>query len=270
MMHESPHPYPRHSMSPTHYRLSTRLARHLRNTGKRLPEEALAEQVLAAPGLPKGAWVRELLQDLLDGRFERGEAGIGLWEWQYAFPMQGDAIVVLDLETTGLSPEQNEIIELAMVRLENGQRTVFERLVNPGVFIPPFISRLTGIRNEDVQDAADIYTVLQEALPLLKDATLVIQNAGFDLGFLQPRLKRLGYRLDNPVVDTIHWARKALPGLSKRGLDSLAWAFDLGAISGRHRALGDVETTLQVAYEMYYMLTAGSSSCCCKSLLGNL
>ncbi|WP_297852346.1 PolC-type DNA polymerase III [Meiothermus sp.] len=225
--------------------------------GCQLPPKDLAEQLLASPGLPKGAWAGDLLQDLLDGRFEQNEAGIGLWEWKYPFPAQGEAIVVLDIETTGLSPEQNEIIELALVRLEKGQRTVFERLVNPGVSIPPFISRLTGIRNQDVRDAADIHTVLQQALPLLEDATLIIQNAGFDLGFLKPRLRRLGYQLENPVVDTINWARKALPGLSKRGLDSLAWAFDLGPIADRHRALGDVETTLQVAHEMYYMLTAG-------------
>ncbi|MCX7601421.1 MAG: 3'-5' exonuclease [Meiothermus sp.] len=257
MMHAVPKPNPPHSMSPTHYRLATRLARHLRNTGHELPEQALAEQILASPGLPRGAWARDLLRDLLDGRFERGEAGVGLWEWKYTFPACGEAIVVLDIETTGLSPDQHEIIELALVRLENGRRTVFERLVNPGVPIPPFISRLTGICNEDVRGAADVYTVLREALPMLEDATLIIQNAGFDLGFLRPRFRQLGVRLDNPVVDTIHWARKALPGLSKRGLDSLAWVFDLGSVAGRHRALGDVETTLQVAHEMYYMLTAG-------------
>jgi len=264
-----PPPIPRvQFMSPTHYRLSTRLVRHLRSAGRCLPEQALAEQVLAAQGLPKGSWVDDLLESLLDGRFERDEAGVGLWEWKYAFPALGEAVVVLDIETTGLSPDQSEIIELAMVRLENGHRTLFERLVNPGAPIPPFISRLTGIRDQDVQNAADIYTVLGEALPLLDDATLIIQNAGFDLSFLQPRLKQLGYRLDNPVVDTLHWARKALPGLTKRGLDALAWAFDLGPIARRHRAMGDVETTLLVAHEMYYMLTAGRPTPICQLASG--
>lgn len=247
--------YGKAAMSPTHYRLSTRLARHLRTAGNPLPEHHLAEQVLASPGLQAG-WAKHLLGDLLDGRFERGSEGIGLWEWKYGFPAQGEAIVVLDVETTGLSPEENEIIELAMVRVEKGERAVFNKLVNPGVSIPPFITRLTGIRNQDVRDEADIYQVLEQALPMFDNATLIIQNAPFDLGFLRPRLQRLGHRLDNPVIDTIHWARKALPGLPKRGLDSLAWAFDL-AIEGRHRALGDVETTLRVAHEMYYMMTAG-------------
>lgn len=243
--------------SPTHYRLSTRLARHLRSVGTHVAEQALAEKVLSSPGLPNGNWTGQLMRNLLDGRFERQGDGIGLWEWQYGFPNNGEAIAVLDIETTGLSPNDNEIIELALVRLENGERTVFERFVNPGTSIPSFISRLTGIRDRDVRDAQDIYTVLEEALPYLEGAVLIIQNASFDLGFLRPRLQRLGYRLDNPVVDTINWARKALPGLSKRGLDSLAWAFDLGPIEGRHRALGDVETTLRVAHEMYYMLTSG-------------
>ncbi|RIH81332.1 DNA polymerase III PolC-type [Meiothermus luteus] len=242
-------------MSPTHYRLSTRLARHLRGLGLPQAEPVLAE-VLVAPGLPRGSWTQGLLDDLLDGRFERRGGRVGLWEWSYGFPPRGEPVVVLDVETTGLSPERSEVIELALIRLENAQRVVFQRLVNPGGPIPPFISRLTGIRDADVQNAPDVYAVLQEAWPMLQGATLIIQNAPFDLGFLHPRLRRLGYRLDNPVVDTMDWARKALPALRKRGLDALAWAFDL-EVAGRHRALGDAETTLQVAYEMYYMLTAG-------------
>ncbi|RIH93060.1 PolC-type DNA polymerase III [Meiothermus granaticius] len=248
--------HPRSGLSPTHYRLSTRLVRHLRSAGIPLEARALAESVLASRQVPGGAWVEELLEPLLDGRFERVGGELGLWEWRYPFPASGEAIVVLDVETTGLSTADHEIIELAFIRLEAGGQQVFQRMVNPGASIPPFIRRLTGICDADVRQAPDIYTVLQEAWPLLEGATLIIQNAAFDLGFLKPRLLRLGHRLDNPVVDTLHWARKALPGLPKRGLDALAWAFDLPA-QGRHRALADVETTLAVASEMYYMLTAG-------------
>ncbi|RDI95800.1 3'-5' exonuclease [Meiothermus sp. QL-1] len=247
-------------MSPTHYRLASRIAHHLRAKGYPLAESCLAEWLLAAVALPRGGWARDILQNLLDGRFERLAEGVGLWEWRYGFPPVGEAVVVLDLETTGLSPTEGEVIELALIRLENGQQTCLERLVNPGRPIPPFIRRLTGIGEADVRDAPDVYTVLQEAWPMLEGATLIIQNAPFDLGFLGPRLARLGYRLDNPVVDTVHWARKALPALGKRGLDALAWVFDLGPAPGRHRAMGDAELTLRVAREMYYMLTAGTPS----------
>ncbi|MER3442737.1 MAG: DNA polymerase III subunit epsilon [Meiothermus sp.] len=246
------------AMSPTHYRLSTRIARRLREAAGPLPKAQLAQEVLASPQLPQLSWSGKLLEGLLDGRFRTNGQEVSLWEWDYPFPPRSEPVVVLDLETTGLSPEANEVIEMAFVRLENGNRTEFQRLVNPGCPIPPFIARLTRIRDQDVRSAPDVYTVLEEAWPLLQGATLIIQNAGFDLGFLKPRLARLGYRLDNAVVDTVQWARKALPGLPKRGLDALAFAFDLGEVQGRHRALGDVNVTAQVAYEMYYMLTAGT------------
>jgi DNA polymerase-3 subunit epsilon len=246
------------AMSPTHYRLSTRIARRLREAGNPLPKAQLAQEVLASPQLPQLSWSGKLLEGLLDGRFRSQGQEVSLWEWNYPFPPHSEPVVVLDLETTGLSPEVNEVIELAFMRLENGERTEFQRLVNPGTPIPPFITRLTRIRDQDVRGAPDVYEVLEEAWPLLAGATLIIQNAPFDLGFLKPRLARLGYRLDNVVVDTVQWARKALPGLPKRGLDALAFAFDLGEVQGRHRALGDVHITAQVAHEMYYMLTAGS------------
>ncbi|MER3481237.1 MAG: DNA polymerase III subunit epsilon [Meiothermus sp.] len=240
-------------MSPTHYRLATRIARRLRQEGRSLPKAGLAEEILAS----RGAWATRLLEDLLDGRFEQAPQEVGLWEWRNPFPPQGKPVVVLDLETTGLSALENEIIEIALIRLEGDRREVFQRLVDPGGPLPPWITRLTGITRRDLEGAPDVYTVLEEAWPLLEDATLIIQNAPFDLGFLRPRFLRLGYKMDNEVIDTVAWARRALPGLSKRGLDHLAWAFDLDTIVSRHRALGDVEATLRVAKEMYYMLTAG-------------
>jgi DNA polymerase III subunit epsilon len=242
-------------ISPTQYRLSARVARHLRSEKRALPHSQLAQQVLASQVPTAGSAVaHKILEGLLDGRFECGPETVGLWEWKYAFPTAAEAVVVLDIETTGLSSDQHEIIELAMIRLEGGQRHVFTQLIDPGSPIPSFITRLTGITDQDVSGAPDVYAVLEQALPFLDNATLIIQNAPFDLGFLRPRLARLGHKLNNPVVDTINWARRALPGLPKRGLDSLVQAFDLDTHSSkipdvlsRHRALGDVEITLQVA-----------------------
>lgn len=215
------------------HRLATRLARRLRAEGRPLPLPALGE----ALGL-KGP-VEPVVRPLLDGRFRLGEEA-GLWEWHYPFPYSGEAVVVLDLETTGLSPGLNEVIEVGLVRLEGGERRSFQSLVRPSRPPSPFIERLTGIRAWE----------LEKAYPLLRGATLVIQNASFDLGFLRPALEGVGYSLENPVVDTLRLAKRAMPGLRRYGLDALSQVLELPPREA-HRALGDVERTLAVAYELY-------------------
>ncbi|MCH1928187.1 3'-5' exonuclease, partial [Shewanella sp. C31] len=82
--------------------------------------------------------------------------------------------------------------------------------------------------------------------PLLEGATLVIQNAPFDLSFLRPALEALGFRLVNPVVDTLRLAKRAMRGLPRYGLDALSQVLELPP-RGEHRALEDVERTLAVA-----------------------
>jgi DNA polymerase-3 subunit epsilon len=232
------------------YRLATRLARRLRAEGRPLPLPALGEVLgLRGPVAP-------VVAPLLDGRFVPGEE-VGLWEWRYRFPHPKEAVVVLDLETTGLAPGLNEIIEVALVRLEGGRRVAFQSLARPRRPPSPFIQRLTGIRPEDLEGAPPLEAVLAQAYPLLQGATLVIQNASFDLGFLRPALEGLGWRLENPVVDSIRLARKAMRGLKRYGLDSLSQVLELPPRE-EHRALDDVERTLAVVYEVYYMLTSGS------------
>jgi DNA polymerase-3 subunit epsilon len=194
----------------------------------------------------------------LDGRFFREEERVGLWEWRYPFGRVGDPLVVLDLETTGLSPHDNEITEIALMRVEGSEVVKLSRLVNPGTPIPEFITQLTGISDADVADAPDVYTVLEEVAPYLEGATLIIQNAPFDLGFLRPRMSRVGVKIHNEVIDTVQWARRSLPRMKRRGLDYLIKAFAVSIDpKDRHRALGDVEATWRVAREMYYILTAG-------------
>ena len=244
-------------MVPVEYRMAARVARALREAGEPRPARELAHRALAMPsGAP--AQLERVIEPVLDGRFFREADALGLWEWRYPFPQEGEALVVLDLETTGLSPENSEILEVALMRVEAGRVERYARLVNPGAPVPPFIARLTGITSADVADAPDVYTVLEEALPLLEDAVLVIQNAPFDLGFLRPRARRLGVKIQNEVIDTVQWARRALPRMRRRGLDHLIRAFEVSIEAGaRHRALGDVEATWAVAREMYYILTAG-------------
>ena len=231
------------------YRMATRLARRLREAGRPLPLPALGEALgLRGP-------VERVVRPLLDGRFLL-EEGVGLWEWRYPFPLEGEAVVVLDLETTGLAPGLDEVIEVGLLRLEGGRRLPFQSLVRPSRPPSPFVERLTVIPREALEEAPSLEEVLEKAYPLLADATLVIHNAAFDLGFLRPALEGLGYRLENPVVDSLRLARRGLPGLRRYGLDALSEVLELPRRTC-HRALEDVERTLAVVHEVYYMLTSG-------------
>lgn len=232
------------------FRLATRLARRLRAEGRPLPLSHLGEALgLRGP-------VERVVRPLLDGRFLLEEA-VGLWEWRYPFPHPEEAVVFLDLETTGLAPEASEIIELALVRLEGPRRQAFQSLVRPSRPPSPFIQRLTGIRASELEEAPSLEEVLAQAYPLLRGATLVLHNAAFDLSFLRPALGRLGLALEGPAVDSIRLAKKAMRGLRRYGLDALSEVLELPP-RREHRALADVERTLALVHEVYYMLTAGS------------
>jgi DNA polymerase-3 subunit epsilon len=233
--------------------VANRLANRLRSAGRNLSLEEATRAVLFASvvGEPE-RW----LAPILDGRFRQEQGSIGLWEWHYPFPPLGEPLVVLDLETNGLDPVAGEIIEIAIMRVEGDQVTRFSQLVDPGAPLPPFISQLTGIQDSDLRDMPDALSALELALPYLEGGCWMIQNAPFDLGFILPRLARLGVKLEPGVVDTLVWARRALPKVRRRGLDELIRIFAIQCQS-RHRAMADVEATYAVAREMYYMLTAG-------------
>lgn len=237
-------------------RQAARLVRILRAHRTPLDRRLLLEQLLAVQSIPYPL-DSLTLDPWLDGRFSQQSQQVGLWEWQYPFAPDGDPVVVIDIETTGLSPHTEQVIEVAMVRYEGGQKHTLAELVNPHRYIPSYITRLTGITSADVQDAPDLPQVLHRAIPLLEGATLVLHNASFDLSFLKPEFERMGYILEHKVIDTLAWSRKALPGLPRKNLDALIQAFDLEVSSQRHRALSDAEATLELARELYYMITAG-------------
>jgi DNA polymerase-3 subunit epsilon len=155
--------------------------------------------------------------------------------------------VVVDLETTGVSPKTAEILEIGAVKIQNGQVVdTFQTLVHPLGPIPSGIVRLTGISPAMVADAPRLEEVFPAFMHFLGDAVMVAHNLPFDKSFIEAAAQQvLGVVLGNPSLCTLRLARKLLPGVPRKGLDALAERYQL-TNSARHRALGDAEVTAEI------------------------
>ena len=159
-----------------------------------------------------------------------------------------DKYVVIDLETTGHSPvKEDRIIEVGIVVIENNEITdSYSSLFNPKISIPPFISNLTGIVDEDVVDAPQFYEKADKITSLFEDSYLIAHNVPFDLGFLNSELESNGLPpLKNPVLDTVELARILYPKAPSYKLSQLA---EYLAINHKdpHRALSDAFVTAKL------------------------
>ncbi len=156
-------------------------------------------------------------------------------------------IVVCDVETTGLSPDRNRITEIALVKIIDG--TIVDRwssLVNPRQFIPPDITRLTGITNEMAFTAPEAEGVMPTVRRMCEGAIFAGHNVRFDRGFVDATLRRAGIEpLDQPSLCTARLARRLVPTLARKSLGMLARHMGI-RIANRHRAGGDAEATAQV------------------------
>lgn len=154
--------------------------------------------------------------------------------------------VILDLETTGGTPLYDRITEIALIRFEDGiEIDRWETLVNPGIPIPPFISRLTGITDEMVRDAPAFEDIAGKLYGYIEGAVLAAHNVRFDHGFLKSEFRRLGAVLRQKVMCTVKLSRKLYPQHRGHSLDAIMHRHGLISRT-RHRAMGDVE--LVVAY----------------------
>ena len=152
----------------------------------------------------------------------------------------GATYVALDLETTGLDLETDEIMEVGAVRFdENGVLDSYQTLVNPGRPISPAVVTLTGITDEAVLAAPPVWEVAPKLEEFLGDSPVVGQNVlGFDVLFL----RRAGVRHSENVYDTHLLAEMLLPGLAEYGLAALCEQFDI-PFGVRHRAAADAEAS---------------------------
>ncbi len=162
--------------------------------------------------------------------------------------------VVFDIETTGLSPMYNKIIEIGAVRIKDGRITdKFSQFVNPEVPIPYTITKLTSINDNMVLDAPVIEEVLPKFLEFVGSAVMVAHNAGFDTGFIKEFAKRQGLPFDYTIVDTMTLAHILIPELGKYTLDRLCKQFNV-SLENHHRACDDAGATAEIFVKMLKML----------------
>ncbi len=154
-----------------------------------------------------------------------------------------DTFVVFDIETTGFSPEDNNIIEIGAVKIENSVITDrFSTFVNPKEPIPYRIEKLTGIKDDMVADAPFINDALTRFRQFCEGAVLVAHNAGFDMSFIMTKEKAAGMDRRYRYVDTLGMARLLVPEISRFKLDNLCKHFKI-SLENHHRAVDDAEAT---------------------------
>ena len=164
-------------------------------------------------------------------------------------PLDAACFTVVDIETTGGSATTGGITEIGAVRVTAGKiEAEFRQLVNPYIPVQPFVTHLTGISDEMLADQPGIEEVLPRFAAFAGDSVLVAHNAGFDIGFLNVAMRQqFGRPLHQPHLCTLRLARRLVPNLRRRSLDSLAEHFGI-AVRDRHRALGDARMTAEVLF----------------------
>ena len=165
-------------------------------------------------------------------------------------------IVVFDVETTGLFPQDGDrIVEIAAMKVKGGKVVdQFYSLVNPKRPIPAQATNINQIPEDMVADAPPADAVLPRLIDFISGGCVAGHNARFDMGFLCYELSLFGRRLkdDTPVVDTLKMAKGLLPYLSSYKLSYLARSLGV-TVTQTHRAMADVELTVAVLLRMMEM-----------------
>lgn len=150
-----------------------------------------------------------------------------------------DIYVAVDLETTGLNPDDDEIIEIGAVRFQDGRALdEYQTLINPGRHVPERVTSITGIRTEDLAGQPYIHEVLDDVRAFIGSSPVVGHRVDFDLSFLV----RHGVATRNLGIDTYDLASVMLPRTPRYNLTALTTQVGLD-LEHAHRALDDAKAT---------------------------
>lgn len=161
-----------------------------------------------------------------------------------------DSIVVFDIETTGLNPTTNQVIEIGALKIEGGRVVEeFSKFINPFMKLPPKIVALTGIQDYMLKDAEVADRVIAEFLEFSDGHVLLGHNIMFDYSFIKVNADKIGKKFDRHGIDTLKIAKGVHPELESRSLEKMCRYYKINNVSA-HRALSDAKAT----YELYYKM----------------
>lgn len=168
--------------------------------------------------------------------------------------VMNSSLIVLDFETTGMSPQLGaRPTEVAAVKLENGQIVDrYQSLMNAGIYVPVFITELTGITNAMVRSAPPIDHVMRELHSFVDGRTIIAHNASFDRKFLEAEWRRLRLPMPSKVLCSLLLARRVYPEVGSYKLGALVEHLDLPRTGRYHRALADAEMTAHLWLRMTF------------------
>lgn len=158
--------------------------------------------------------------------------------------------IAVDLETTGLNPVSDAILEIGAARIRDGEVTdTFETFVNSGVKVPANITALTGITQEMADSGMPYKRAVEEFLRFCGGLDLLGHNLPFDFSFLKCKTAAMGLPLEKSGIDTLKISRKFLPHLDSRSLESLCTFFEIPQ-EKKHRAGFDAMAASRLYLEM--------------------
>lgn len=158
--------------------------------------------------------------------------------------MNEEIFVAIDVETTGFSPVENELIEISAIKYKGTDKiATFSTLIKPKALIPYRITDITGITNEMVKNSPQVEKVMPELIEFIGNSPIVAHNANFDYKFIQSYSNNSFSK--NKVIDTVAISRKMYPNLPNHKLGTIAKQIGITE-EGFHRAEFDCECCAKI------------------------
>ena len=157
-----------------------------------------------------------------------------------------NSYVSIDLETSGLDPKQDRILEIAAIKVIDGEVVdTYETLVDAGMHLSERIVTLTGISEEMTKKGLEVSEAIRKCVEFIGDMPILGHCIQFDYSFLKRAAVNHGLSFEKKGIDTLRIARKALPQLESRGLSVLCEYYKI-PLEQHHRAMADAGATFQL------------------------